>query len=77
MKRRLKIEIPRVSIESFCKRHGVKKLAFFGSVLRDDFDPGRSDVDVLIEFEPGEESVILDWGRWNWSFPRCLVSMWT
>jgi predicted nucleotidyltransferase len=54
MKRRLKIEIPRASIETFCKRHGVKKLAFFGSVLRDDFDPEKSDVDVLIEFEPAK-----------------------
>ena len=54
MDKRLKIEIPQAGIEAFCRRHGVKKLAFFGSVLRDDFDPGKSDVDVLIEFEPGK-----------------------
>ena len=28
-------------------------MSLFGSVLRDDFDPARSDVDVLAEFEPG------------------------
>ena len=36
----------------FCRRHHIRKLSLFGSVLRDDFRPD-SDVDVLIEFEPG------------------------
>jgi hypothetical protein len=39
-------------IAEFCRRHHIRKLAFFGSVLRDDFGP-NSDVDVLVEFEPG------------------------
>jgi hypothetical protein len=39
-------------IAEFCRRHYIRKLAFFGSVLRDDFRPD-SDVDVLVEFEPG------------------------
>jgi predicted nucleotidyltransferase len=39
-------------IADFCRRHHILKLSFFGSVLRDDFRPD-SDVDVLIEFEPG------------------------
>ena len=39
-------------IADFCKRHAVRKLALFGSVLHDDFRPD-SDVDVLVEFEPG------------------------
>lgn len=39
-------------IADFCRRHHIRKLAFFGSVLRDDCRPD-SDVDVLIEFEPG------------------------
>ena len=38
----------------FCRRHHIRRLAFFGSVLRDDFGPD-SDVDVLYEFEPGQE----------------------
>ena len=46
------IEIPRDQITDFCRRHRVRKLALFGSVLRDDFSPS-SDIDVLVEFEPG------------------------
>src|SRR5258708_13557477 len=38
-------------VEFFCKQHRVRRLALFGSVLRDDFRP-TSDVDVLVEFEP-------------------------
>ncbi len=39
-------------LAAFCRRHHIRKLALFGSVLRDDFGP-ESDVDVLVEFEPG------------------------
>ena len=39
-------------IAEFCRRHRIRWLAVFGSVLRDDFGPD-SDVDVLVEFEPG------------------------
>ena len=39
-------------VASYCRRHHIRKLALFGSVLRDDFGPD-SDVDVLVEFEPG------------------------
>ncbi len=39
-------------IAEFCTRNGVRKLALFGSVLREDFRPD-SDVDVLVEFQPG------------------------
>lgn len=35
----------------FCQQHHIRSLAFFGSVLREDFGPD-SDVDVLVEFEP-------------------------
>lgn len=42
----------RRKIAEFCRRHHIRKLAFFGSVLREDFGPD-SDVDVLVEFEPG------------------------
>jgi len=47
-----KIQVPKDKIAEFCQRHSIRKLAFFGSVLRDDFGPG-SDVDVLVEFFPG------------------------
>jgi uncharacterized protein len=46
-----KILIDRQTIQEFCRRHHIRKLALFGSVLRNDFGP-ESDVDVLVEFEP-------------------------
>jgi len=39
-------------LADFCKRNYIRKLSFFGSVLRDDFGP-LSDVDVLVEFQSG------------------------
>ena len=39
-------------IGRLCRLHGVRKLELFGSILRSDFDPLRSDVDVVVEFEP-------------------------
>ncbi len=47
-----RIEIPTERIAEFCQRNRVRRLALFGSVIRDDFTP-QSDVDVLVEFEPG------------------------
>jgi len=49
---RVRIPIPRGRIADFCRRHHIRRLALFGSVLREDFTP-ESDVDVLVEFEPG------------------------
>jgi predicted nucleotidyltransferase len=49
----MKIKIPREKIEAFCKKNHIQKLAFFGSVLREDFGP-KSDIDVLVEFERGK-----------------------
>ena len=46
--------IDKEKIAEFCKKHHIRWLALFGSVLREDFQPG-SDVDVLVEFEPGRE----------------------
>jgi len=48
-----RIEIPKEKIADFCRRNHIRKLSLFGSVLRDDFTPA-SDVDVLVEFEPGK-----------------------
>ena len=45
--------LDRDRIADFCRRHHIRRLALFGSVLRDDFSPD-SDVDVLVEFEPGQ-----------------------
>jgi len=49
---KLRIEIPKDEIADFCRRHHIRMLSFFGSVLRDDFGP-ESDIDVLVEFELG------------------------
>lgn len=51
MKKR-NVYIPEEKIAGFCQRHHIRRLALFGSALRDDFTPD-SDVDVLVEFEPG------------------------
>jgi predicted nucleotidyltransferase len=53
MREKKQIEIPKKKIQTFCRKHGIRKLSFFGSVLREDFGP-ESDVDVLVEFEPGQ-----------------------
>ena len=46
------IAIPLEQITDLCRRHHIRRLSLFGSVLREDFRP-ESDVDVLVEFEPG------------------------
>ena len=48
----VRMPVPREAVADFCRRHRVRELALFGSVLRDDFAEG-SDVDVLIDFLPG------------------------
>ena len=54
-----RIEIPAKQIEEFCRYWKITELAFFGSVLRDDFHP-ESDVDVLVAFAPDTHSSLLD-----------------
>lgn len=47
-------DVPREKIAAFCRRHRIRKLSLYGSALREDFGPD-SDIDVLVEFEPGAE----------------------
>lgn len=47
-----RISLDKEKIADFCRRHHIQRLSLFGSVLRNDFGP-TSDVDVLVEFEPG------------------------
>ena len=49
---RRNIDVPKSKITDFCRRNHIRRLALFGSALRDDFRPD-SDVDVLVEFDPG------------------------
>ena len=53
MRKKVRIELPQDKIASFCKKHHIRKLSLFGSVLRDDLGPG-SDIDILVEFQPGK-----------------------
>ena len=46
--------IGRESINRFCRKYRIRKLLVFGSILRKDFGPD-SDIDVLVEFVPGEK----------------------
>ena len=52
MRNRIQINIPHEKIAEFCRRNHIRKLSFFGSVLRGDFR-ADSDVDLLVEFLPG------------------------
>ena len=76
--------LPTAKIADFCRRHHIRKLSLFGSVLRDDFRPD-SDVDVLVEFVEGkspglirlagmelELSEMLDGRKVDMNTPRCL-----
>ncbi len=58
----VRIPIDKDQIAAFCRRHHIRRLAFFGSVLRDDFGPD-SDVDVLVEFEEGKVPGLLGLAR--------------
>ena len=48
-----RIDIPKDEVAAFCRRNHIRRMALFGSVLRDDFTP-ESDVDVLVDFELGQ-----------------------
>jgi predicted nucleotidyltransferase len=53
------LAISKDAIGEFCRRNGIRRLALFGSILRQDFSPD-SDIDVLVEFEPGVVAGYLD-----------------
>jgi hypothetical protein len=48
-----RLQIPRDKLAAFCRRNHIRKMSLFGSALREDFGP-ESDVDILVEFEPGQ-----------------------
>ena len=55
------VQIDREKLADVCRRHAIHRLSLFGSILRDDFT-ADSDVDVLVEFEPGLTPSLLDLG---------------
>ncbi len=56
------VDIPQESIQSLCDQNRIKRLALFGSVLRDTFR-ADSDIDILIEFLPGQKIGMLAMSR--------------
>jgi predicted nucleotidyltransferase len=62
MTRQHHILAPKEQLEAFCKKHFIRRLSLFGSVLRDDFKP-ESDVDILVEFQPGHKIGLLKIAR--------------
>lgn len=56
------IDVPRERLAEFCQRHGIRRLAIFGSALREAFDPD-SDIDVLVEFDPDHIPGLLGMAR--------------
>ncbi len=52
------VSIPKAHLASFCQARGIRRIAVFGSALRSDFGP-ESDVDLLVEFEPGRTPGLL------------------
>ncbi|WP_324667959.1 nucleotidyltransferase family protein [Geochorda subterranea] len=57
-----KLELDLEAIKRLCQKHGIRELSLFGSVLREDFE-SESDVDVLVQFEPGVETGLLGYCR--------------
>ena len=53
-----KIQVDKERLSDFCRRNHIARLSFFGSVLREDFNP-YSDIDVLVDFEEGHSPGLL------------------
>ena len=58
------------SLVEVCRRYGVKELSLFGSAVRGEMRP-ESDIDIMVEFEPGVrtglvkfETLVRSWSRW-------------
>ena len=65
------LSVSKDRIASFCRERGIRRLAFFGSVLRPDFRPD-SDVDVLVEFEPDRIPGLLGIARMEREFSALI-----
>jgi len=67
----MQIKVDHTRIAEFCRANHIRKLAFFGSVLREDFGPD-SDVDVLVEIEPGHAVGLIRMGGMQVELSRIL-----
>jgi predicted nucleotidyltransferase len=59
---RANVHISQPALAEFCRRHHIRRLALFGSALRGDLTP-ESDIDLLVEFEPGHIPSLLGIAR--------------
>lgn len=59
---KIRVSVPRKKLAEFCRRWKITELAFFGSVLTDDFRPD-SDIDLLVSFSPRAKISLFDLGR--------------
>lgn len=67
--RQARLGVDDAQVAALCRALGVKRLALFGSALKDDFGP-ESDVDLLVEFKPGAVKTLFDRGRVQMEFER-------
>ncbi len=67
------IEYDRMELEKFCREERVRKLSLFGSILRSDFHT-ESDIDILVEFLPGERVTYIRLSRMERSLSRIFGS---
>jgi len=58
----INLSVPQDELARFCARYPIRRLSVFGSALRDDFDD-TSDLDVLVEFEPGAQVGLMRMAR--------------
>jgi predicted nucleotidyltransferase len=65
------VALPLAKIAELCRRYRVRELSLFGSALRDDFRP-ESDVDLLVEFEPGARVTFITLGYMEEELERLL-----
>lgn len=62
--KKVHIPLPKKRITAFCRKWMIKEFSLFGSVLQDDFRPD-SDIDVIVDFEPGTVHTLLDLATMN------------
>lgn len=62
MGQKSQIKMPKEQLDKFCKEYHIRTLSLYGSVLRDDFKPD-SDIDILVEFNPGIKVGLLKMAR--------------
>lgn len=65
------IQLPREKIADFCKRNRIRKLSLFGSALKGELRKD-SDIDLLVEFQPGEAPSLFDLVRMEREFSKLL-----